>query len=46
MDFAIAVLLRPFLYLILWVLVIYWVSRLIWKMLPPGNVRDLLFRRW
>ena len=43
---ALAILLRPFLYLLLWVLVIYWLVRLAWRLIPPGKLKNLLFKRW
>lgn len=46
MDIALMAVLRPFLYLALYVLVIYWLVRLAWKLIPPGKVKNFLFRRW
>ena len=45
MDFALAILLRPLLYLILWVVVIYWLLRLFWAIIPDGKVKTFLFKR-
>ncbi len=46
MDVALVVLLRPFLYLFLYVVAVYWIAKLIFRLLPPGKLRDFLFRRW
>ncbi len=45
MDFALAILLRPLLYLLLWVCVIYWLLKLAWKLIPDGKVKTFLFKR-
>lgn len=45
MELAAAVLIRPFLYVLLYVAIVYWVAKLIWILMPPGKIRDFLFRR-
>lgn len=45
MELGLAVLLRPFLYLILYALVIYWVLRFLWRVIPDGKVKTFLFKR-
>jgi len=43
MELALIVLLRPVLYLALFAGVIYWVMRLVWRVLPSGKTKELLF---
>ena len=45
MDFALVVVLRPFLYIAFYLCVVYWLVRLAWKLIPPGKVKEFLFRR-
>ena len=45
MDMAIAILLRPFAYLLLFVCVVYWVMKFLWKIIPDGPVKTFLFKR-
>jgi hypothetical protein len=42
---AVMAFLRPVLYLILWVCVIYWVKLFLWKIIPNGKVKEFLFKR-
>jgi len=44
-DLAAAIVLRPFLYLLLLAGVVYWLMKLAWKMLPAGKVRTFLFTK-
>lgn len=45
MELALVVLLRPFLYLLLFAGVVYWVMKLVWWLLPDGKVKTFLFKR-
>ena len=38
-------LLRPFLFLALWVCVVYWIMRAVCNWLPDGKVKTFLFKR-
>jgi hypothetical protein len=47
MELALLVFLRPFLYLAFYITVVYWIMRLIWKLMPDGKLKQILFkRRW
>lgn len=47
MELALMAFLRPFLYLLLYVTVVYWIMRLVWKLMPDGKIKRALFkRRW
>ena len=39
------VLLKPFLYLFLFAGVVYWIMKLLWKIIPDGRVKEFLFKR-
>lgn len=41
-----AVLIRPFLTVILFGVVVYLIARILHRLIPKGRVRDLLYRRW
>ena len=45
MELALLVVLRPFIYIALYVGVIYWILRLAWKHIPNGRVKTFLFKR-
>jgi hypothetical protein len=45
MDIPLLVVARPFLYLALYVLVIYWLLKLAWRLIPEGRVKTFLFKR-
>jgi hypothetical protein len=38
-------LLRPFLYIALYVFVIFWVMKWLWRVIPDGKVKTFLFKR-
>lgn len=38
-------LLRPLLYLVFYALVIHWVMRFLWRVIPNGKVKTFLFKR-
>lgn len=38
-------LLRPFIFLVLWVGVVYWIARLLFLLIPDGKVKTFLFKR-
>ena len=44
-GFALVVLLRPILYIVFYVLVIYWLMKLLWRIIPDGKVKTFLFKR-
>ena len=41
-----AALLRPVLYIVLYVTVIYWLLKLAAKWIPEGRIKQFLFKRW
>lgn len=43
MDLALMVVLRPLIYLVLFAGVIYWVMRLVWKVLPDSKFKRFIF---
>lgn len=45
MDVFLLGLLRPILFLVLWVCVVYWITRLVWKLIPDGKLKTFLFKR-
>lgn len=45
MELALVVLLRPFLYLLLFAGVVYWVMKFLWWLIPDGKVKTFLFKR-
>ena len=45
MTWMLAVVLRPFIYLLLFAGVIYWVMKFFWWAIPPGRVKTFLFKR-
>jgi len=45
MTFALAALLKPLLYLVLYACVVYWIQLALWKLLPDGKVKTFLFKR-
>lgn len=45
MEVALLAGLRPILYLVLYVTVIYWLLRLAWKLIPDGKIKTFLFKR-
>ena len=45
MELALLVLLRPLVYLALFAGVVYWVMKLLWKIIPDGKVKTFLFKR-
>ncbi len=44
-DLILLVWLRPFLYVLLMGLVVYWIARFIYWIMPAGKIKDFLFRR-
>lgn len=40
-----SVLARPFLYVILYLCFVYWIAKGFWKIIPPGRLKNFLFRR-
>ena len=38
-------LLRPFIALLLYGVVVYWIARLLWRIIPNGRVKTFLFKR-
>ena len=46
MDFLLIAVLKPVLYLVFYICVIYWIMRWLWKVIPDGKVKRFLFRRW
>jgi hypothetical protein len=45
METALLAVLRPFLYLALYALVVFWLLKLAWKLIPDGKVKTFLFKR-
>lgn len=45
MDFALIALLKPILYIALYVFVIHWILKFFWKIIPDGKLKEFLFRR-
>lgn len=45
MEIALLAVLRPFVYVALYVLVIYWLLKLAWNLIPDGKVKTFLFKR-
>lgn len=38
-------LLKPVLYLVFYLAVVYWIMRGLWAIIPDGKVKEFLFRR-
>lgn len=45
MTVVLAAIVRPFLYLIVWGLIAFPLSRIIYRFIPPGKVKDALYKR-
>jgi len=45
MEVALLVAARPFLYLLLYALVVYWILKLLWRVIPDGKIKRFLFKR-
>lgn len=44
MELALLVLLRPFIYLALFGLVVFWIMKFLWWLIPDGKVKTFLFK--
>lgn len=45
MELALVVLLKPFIYIALYVLVIFWIMKWLYRIIPDGKVKTFLFKR-
>jgi hypothetical protein len=41
---ALAIALRPIATIVVFLLIVYPLKRLAWKLIPPGKIKDFLFR--
>ena len=36
---------RPFLSAALYLLLVWWIARILWEVIPPGKIKSFLFKR-
>ena len=45
MELAALIVLRPFIYIALYLGIIYWILRYLWRIIPDGKIKTFLFKR-
>jgi len=45
MELALLVIFKPLLYIVLYVLVIFWILKWLFKVIPDGKIKTFLFKR-